>query len=262
MSTVIKATGEQRSRLVTLAGVLASLLVSLALWQALAWLLASEVLPGPWTVAGALVQELGHGLEDHILVSAYRVALAILIAATTAVPLGLFLGMSRRAYAVSAPLIYLTYPIPKIVLLPVFLLFLGLGDAPKVAMIALILFFQVLILVRDDVREVRPELVLSVRSLGASPWDLLRHVYLPASLPGLFSALRVSVGVAIAVLFFVESFGTRSGLGYYILVESWGRLAYPQMYAGVVAMALLGLTFYFLLDGLESRVCRWARVGR
>ena len=188
--------------------------------------------------------------------------LAIVLAAATAAPLGVALGTSPRLYTISAPVIYLSYPIPKIVLLPILLLFLGLGDATKIVMIALILFFQVLILVRDQVRNVRPELVLSVRSLGAGRIDLLRHVYVPASLPGLFSALRVSTGVAIAVLFFVESFGTREGLGYYILVESWGRLDYPEMYAGVIAMALLGLGLYYILDGIERRVCRWTRVGR
>ena len=71
-----------------------------------------------------------------------------------------------------------------------------------------------------------------------------------------------ATGVAIAILFFVESFGTREGLGYYILVESWGRLEYPEMYAGVVAMAMLGLSLYYVLDGMERRICRWTRVGQ
>jgi ABC-type nitrate/sulfonate/bicarbonate transport system permease component len=67
----------------------------------------------------------------------------------------------------------------------------------------------------------------------------------------------VSVGTAIAVLFFAESFATTSGLGYYIMVESWGRLAYPEMYAGVVAMSLLGLLLYVIIDGLERRLAPW-----
>ena len=129
-------------------------------------------------------------------------------------------------------------------------------------MISLILFFQILILVRDEVRTVRPELIFSVRSLGANRLQLLRYVFVPASLPGLFTALRVSTGVSIAVLFFVESFGTRQGLGYYILVESWGRLAYEEMYAGVIAMALLGLGVYYTVDALERRMTRWNRDDR
>ena len=231
-------------------------------WQLLALAVDTLAVPGPWVVLQAFWGALDEGLAVHARVSAYRVVLAIVLAAGAAAPLGVALGASPRLYAISAPVIYLSYPVPKIVLLPVLLLFLGLGDATKVVMIALILFFQVLILVRDQVRNVRPELVLSVRSLGAGRIGLLRHVYVPASLPGLFSALRVSTGVSIAVLFFVESFGTRQGLGYYILVESWGRLDYPEMYAGVIAMALLGLSLYYVLDGIERRVCRWTRAGR
>ncbi|MCD6291131.1 MAG: ABC transporter permease subunit, partial [Anaerolineae bacterium] len=82
-------------------------------------------------------------------------------------------------------------------------------------------------------------------------------VYLPATLPAVLTALRVSVGTAVAVLFFAESFATTSGLGYYIVVESWGRLAYPEMYAGVVAMSVLGLMLYFAIDWLEKHLCSW-----
>jgi ABC-type nitrate/sulfonate/bicarbonate transport system permease component len=71
----------------------------------------------------------------------------------------------------------------------------------------------------------------------------------------------VSIGTAIAVLFFAESFATTSGLGYYIIVETWGRLAYPEMYAGVVAMSLLGLALYFVVDRLERRWCPWLAVS-
>jgi NitT/TauT family transport system permease protein len=71
----------------------------------------------------------------------------------------------------------------------------------------------------------------------------------------------VSIGTAIAVLFFAESFATNSGLGYYIIVETWGRLAYPEMYAGVVAMSLLGLALYFTVDRLQGRLCPWLAVN-
>jgi ABC-type nitrate/sulfonate/bicarbonate transport system permease component len=83
---------------------------------------------------------------------------------------------------------------------------------------------------------------------------------LPACLPAVLTSLRVSIGTAIAVLFFAESFATTSGLGYYIIVETWGRLAYAQMYAGVVAMSLLGLALYFVVDNLERRLCPWLAV--
>jgi NitT/TauT family transport system permease protein len=175
-------------------------------------------------------------------------------------PAGLALGLSPAADRLAAPLIYLLYPIPKIVFLPIVLLLLGIGNLSKIFIIALILFFQMLVVVRDEAANIRPELIASVRSLGAGRRAIFRFVYLPASLPAVLTSLRVSIGTAIAVLFFAESFATTSGLGYYIIVETWGRLAYAEMYAGVVAMSLLGLTLYFLVDGLQQRLTPWLSV--
>jgi len=90
---------------------------------------------------------------------------------------------------------------------------------------------------------------------------IFRFVYLPACLPAVLTSLRVGIGTAIAVLFFAESFATTSGLGYYIIVETWGRLAYPEMYAGVLAMSLLGLALYFAVNSLEQRMCPWLKVS-
>ena len=149
------------------------------------------------------------------------------------------------------------YPIPKIVFLPVIILLLGIGNLSKVFVIALILFFQILLVVRDEAAKLRPELIASVRSLGAGRRAIFRFVYLPACLPAVLTSLRVSIGTAIAVLFFAESFATTSGLGYYIIVETWGRLAYPEMYAGVIAMSLLGLSLYIIVNRLERALCPW-----
>ncbi len=236
------------------------LLSALALafvWQMAAWALHSSILPGPLEVIAVFVKALGKGLWFHMLVSGYRVVLAMLLAAILATPIGLAVGQSRGFDRLLSPTIYLTYPVPKIVLLPVVLLLLGLGDPSKIFIIWLILFYQVILVVRDASRCVRPELVESVYSLGARRLQLLRHVYFPACLPSILTALRVSAGTAIAVLFFTESFATQSGLGYYILVEGWGRLAYGEMYAGVLAMSLLGLIIYVALDQLERRACAW-----
>ncbi len=82
-------------------------------------------------------------------------------------------------------------------------------------------------------------------------------MYAPASVPAALTALRVSIGTAVAVLFFAESFAMNSGLGYYIIVDSWGRLAYADMYAGVVALSLLGLILYFVVDWLERALAPW-----
>jgi NitT/TauT family transport system permease protein len=226
-------------------------------WQLLAILLRVDLLPEPVTVGQALVRELPRGLGRHFLVSGWRVVASIVLSVVTAVPAGLILGQSQRLNRLLSPVVYIVYPIPKIVFLPIILLFLGIGDASKIFIIFLILFFQILVVVRDSASALRPELIYSVRSLGAGRRALFRFVYLPATIPAALTALRVSVGTAIAVLFFAESFATTSGLGYYIIVESWGRLAYPEMYAGVLAMSVLGLLLYFVVDWLERRLAPW-----
>ena len=120
---------------------------------------------------------------------------------------------------------------------------------------------DILVVVRDEASDLRPELILSVRSIGAGRRALFRYVYLPASIPAVLTALRISVGTAVAVLFIAETYATTSGLGYYIIVESWGALRYGQMYAGVLAMSLLGLALYFAVDGLDRRLCPWREAG-
>jgi len=229
----------------------------LALWQLAAWMVQQPILPGPTAVFQALIYELPRGLGRHFLVSGWRVVASIAVAMVFAVPAGLALGQSPRLDRFVAPIVYILHPIPKIVFLPIILLFLGIGNASKIFIIFLILFFQILVVVRDQARTLRPELVYSVRSLGAGRRALFRFVYLPATLPAALTALRISIGTAIAVLFFAESFATTSGLGYYIITESWGRLAYPEMYAGVVMMSVLGLLLYFAADRLEKQLAPW-----
>ena len=229
----------------------------LVFWQLAAMLINKPVLPPPWEVLRAFFLTLPQELGRHMLVSAWRVVVSIALAIAFAVPAGLGLGLSPTASRLAAPLIYLLYPIPKIVFLPIILLLLGIGNLSKIVVISLILFFQMLVVVRDEATNLRPELVASVRSLGAGRRALFRYVYLPACLPAMLTSLRVSIGTAIAVLFFAESFATTSGLGYYIVVETWGRLDYAEMYAGVVAMSLLGLALYFAVDNLQRRMCPW-----
>ena len=151
-------------------------------------------------------------------------------------------------------MIYLLYPIPKVVFVPVVLLFLGIGDLAKIVVIFLILFFQIVVLVRDQAAGLAPQLLQSLRSLGAGRRALFRFVYLPASLPAILTALRQSVGTAVAVLYIAELFATRKGLGYYIYYNGSTLLDYPAMYAGVLAMSLLGLGLYFTVDWMERRV--------
>ena len=180
-----------------------------------------------------------------------------LLSVALAVPAGLVLGQSERMNRLFSPVVYLLFPVPKVVLVPVLLLFFGVGDLPKIMIIFLILFFQILVLVRDQAAGLRPELLLSVRSLGAGRRALFRFVYLPASLPAILTALRQSIGTAVAVLYVAELFATRYGLGYYIYFNGSTLLNYPRMYAGVLAMSGLGLGLYFITDWLHRRLCPW-----
>ena len=226
-------------------------------WQLAAWLVHRPILPSPLQVGQVFITELGGGLLGHFAVSLWRVLASTLLAIALAAPAGLILGQSKRLNQLFSPVIYLVYPIPKVVFVPVVLLFLGLGDMPKIFIIFLILFFQILVLVRDQAAALRPELIQSVRSLGAGRRALFRFVYLPASLPAVLTALRLSVGTAVAVLYVAELYATQRGLGYYIYLNGSTLFNYPAMYAGIVAMSILGLGLYFCVDLLEKRLCKW-----
>lgn len=241
--------------------VLLAAVVLIIFWQLIAMLVDEPILPTPLAVAAVFVAELGNGLALHFLASLFRVVVSVAIAIGLAAPAGLALGQSKRLNRLFAPLVYLLYPIPKIVLLPVLLLFLGIGNLPKIAIIFLILFFQILVLVRDSVVNLEPKLLMSVRSLGAGRRALFRYVYFPAGLSAILTALRQSVGTAVAVLYVAELFATRLGLGYYIYLNGNTLFNYPAMYAGVVAMSLLGLGMYFTVDWLEKKVCPWKFVN-
>jgi len=233
----------------------------LVFWQAAAMLVHRPILSSPLAVAKVFVEELSQGLVLHFLASLWRVIASMVLSVALAAPAGLVIGQSPRLNRIFSPLIYVLYPIPKVVFVPIILLILGIGDLPKIVLIFLILFFQIVVLVRDQAANLPPQLIHSLRSLGAGRRALFRFVYLPASLPAILTALRQSVGTAVAVLYIAELFATQLGLGYYIYYNGSTLLDYPAMYAGVVAMSLLGLGLYFSVDWLERRLCPWLRAA-
>ncbi|NJL95897.1 MAG: ABC transporter permease subunit [Anaerolineae bacterium] len=227
------------------------------LWLALGSYLDNEVVPLPPAVWEAAQSERVQAeLPGHLEVSTRRILRALALSTLLALPLGLVLGQSRLLNRLLAPLLALTYAIPKVVLLPVVLILYGTGDASKVALIVLVLFFQILVVVRDAALNIPGELLESVRSLGAGRRALYWYVYLPASLGAVLTAWRVSVGTAVAVLFIAETTATREGLGYYIVNNSQ-RLRYPEMYVGILAMSALGVALYLVTDILERLLGRW-----
>jgi NitT/TauT family transport system permease protein len=233
----------------------------IGIWQIAAMIVNRPILPPPWEVLLVFFQELGNELPIHFGTSLWRVSMGMALSILVAAPAGLAIGGSKTANRLLSPLIYLLYPIPKVVFVPVVLLFLGIGDTAKITIIFLILFFQIIVLVRDQAAGLPPQLLQSLRSLGAGRRALFRFVYLPASLPAILTALRQSIGTAVAVLYISELFATKYGLGYYIYYNGSTLFDYPAMYAGVVAMSLLGLGMYFGVDWLERRLCPWKFVS-
>jgi ABC-type nitrate/sulfonate/bicarbonate transport system permease component len=231
-------------------------LVVLLIWQILALLLNRDILPTPIAVAQSFVENLGV-IAKHFVASGFRVVASIIIAVALAVPAGLGMGQIPTLNRLFSPLVYIVYPIPKIVFFPIILLFFGATEFSKIFIIVLILFFQILVPVRDEALNLRPELLNSVKSLGAGRRALFRFVYLPSSWPIVLTTVRLSVGTAVAVLYFTEVTATYLGLGYYIFLNSGTLFDYPATYAGAVAMGLLGLVLYFLVDWLEKRLCPW-----
>ena len=168
------------------------------------------------------------------------------------------MGYFRRADRFLSPVVYLTYPIPKIALLPILMLLAGVGELSKILMIFLIIVFQVVVAVRDAIRTLPEERYYPLYSLGASLGQIFRFVILPASLPKFITAIRVAMATAVSVLFFTETFGTQYGMGYYIM-DAWLRVNYLEMYAGILVLSVMGLLLFGIIDCFEHVACRWQR---
>ena len=237
------------------------LAVLLAAWWLLSLCVPQGFVPDPLATATRFIQLLPTVLWAHALASLGRVGLALAAALFTAVPAGVALGRVRRLDWLFSPVAYALFPVPKIALLPVVMLLFGLGNLSKASVVFLVLFFQVLVSVRDGTREIPPQYILSLRSLGASRSQTLRFVIWPVLLPGLLSSLRVGTGTALAVLFFAETFGTTRGLGWFVM-ESWMRMSSVDMFAGILCLGLVGLGLFCAIDFAQRWLCRWQQRPR
>lgn len=226
-------------------------------WGIFARTLGKPFLPHPAAAAARFVERIADGtLITHTLASLRRIFLALAIAGPLAWALGLVSGRSRSADALASPLVYLLHPLPKVAFLPLLMLFLGLGDASKIALMGLVIFGQLFVGARDSAKAIQPALLDTVRSLGFGRWGILRRAIFPATLPALLSSLRISLGTAIAVLFLSETFASMDGLGWYIM-DAWSRVDYPDMYAAIMALSAVGLALYLALDAVEALALRW-----
>ncbi|MDR2843467.1 MAG: ABC transporter permease [Candidatus Symbiothrix sp.] len=226
------------------------------LWWLLAVFIQSDALVSPLTVYKAMGSILQSNIWEHITASFVRVVEGILLAVLTGVPAGLLLADYPKINKICSPLLYFIYPVPKLALLPVVMLLLGIGESAKIVMIVLILVFQIIVAARDAVLHIPHEDFHVLISLGAGKKQMLRWIILPAILPEMLTSLRVTVGTAISVLFFTETFGTDKGMGFYI-VDAWMRLAYTQMYAAILLLSLIGFILFFTIDIIEEKICKW-----
>lgn len=234
----------------------------LLLWQLGSMALQKPFLPAPGVSFAAFFQLLlGGKMGTHFFISTYRIVVSILLAVMTAVPLGLAMGRISWLGRLLNPVVYLIYPLPKVVFLPVIVVLMGLGNGPKIFLISLVIFFQIVVVTRDAAAAIPAASILSMQSLNATPMQMVRHLILPACLPQILTSLRITLGTAIAVLFFAETFASFDGLGYFILNGMETR-NYPAMYAGIIAMAVLGLALYWIVDLLEYHFCRYMRVEK
>lgn len=230
-------------------------LLVLAIWWALAAAINSPALPTPAEAIVVLSEQL-LDIMPQFWISFERILLGMLIGTALGAPLGIVLGRSKRADIILGPALYILYPLPKIVLLPILFVLLGTGGNAKITLIAIAVFFQMVITMRDTARNIPESAVESIRILGANRWSTFSNLILPASVPGLFTALRVTTGTAVAILFIAESMAGSTGLGYFIM-HSWSLLEYARMFAGIIAFAVMGILLYEAFDLGERHLNKW-----
>jgi NitT/TauT family transport system permease protein len=150
---------------------------------------------------------------------------------------------------------------PKIAFLPVFMLLFGLGDTSKIILMIWIIIFQMILSVRDGVDQISPSHFKVMSSFCATAGQRYRYLILPAILPQIFSGLRISIGITLASLFFAENYAAAYGIGYYIL-SAWSKMNYVEMFGGILAIGLMGILLFNLLDGLEYLCAPWLKGKR
>jgi NitT/TauT family transport system permease protein len=242
-------------------GALALVLVA---WEAVARLgwVPALFLPAPTAVVAEAGRMARSGeLGRHLAVSLVRVGIGFGLGAAVGTALGLLLGVSRAVWAVANPIIAATYPIPKIALLPLMILWLGIGEMPKVVMIALGVFFPVVINTYAGVRGTDPFMVRTARSLGAGRWQVVRKVVLPSALPTILAGYRLGTGIALLLVVSAEMINATSGIGFLIL-NSGDLMLTGKLMVGLVILSLLGLASTWGLRALEAWLTPWNEDGR
>jgi NitT/TauT family transport system permease protein len=236
-----------------------AVLAFLAVWETAPRIgLVEQIwLPPFSTVAGAIGSLLADGsLVEHIGVSLQRSLSGFLVAIAIAVPLGLIIAWYRPLADILDPLLEIFRNTAALALLPVFTLILGIGELSKVSLIVFACVWPILLNTISAVRDVDPLLVKSARSVGLSSPRLFQKVILPASIPTIFTGIRLAGAVSILVLLAAEMVGAKAGLGY-LINSAQVNFLIPEMYAGIVTVSAIGVGFNYVLVRVERRLSRW-----
>ena len=247
-----------RDRLIGLAAVfLALLLLELAVRGGA---VNAMLVPPPTKIAEATWQILATGAFLQPLgITLYLLFTAYFSASALAVLAGLLMGRFPVAYNLLEPLVESIRPLPKAALLPPLILLLGLGDAMKLTIIGLAVFFPVLINTVQGVRGIDPVLINTARTFGCPPATILAKVVLPAALPLILSGMRVSLALGLILVVTAEMLAGTGGLGY-LIIDMQRSFRVLSMYAWLLILAVLGYGLNELFVCLERRAIHWAVV--
>jgi NitT/TauT family transport system permease protein len=252
--------------------------VIIALWQTSAMLgwVNPQVLPSPWAVAVKWVEyalpltpydpatssRLAWMFSGELLIdtlgSMYRVVVGFAIGAGLALPIGLWMGSSKRAYAWLNPLMQVLRPIPPIAYIPLAILWFGLGNAPALFLISLGAFFPVLMNTIAGVRQVDSIYIRAARNLGVNRRTMFVRIMLPAAVPYILSGVRIGIGTAFIVVIVSEMIAVNNGLGFRIL-EAREYFWSDKIIAGMISIGMLGLAIDIGMNKLNNHLLRWHR---
>ena len=204
-----------------------------------------------------LLEALGsQELYGHIGASLMRSLPGFAIGTLLGIALGLLAGVSRAFDQMLSPIVFLSYPVPKIVMLPIFMLWFGIGDLSKILIIALACFYPTFINAYYGAKATPSILVWSGLNMGAGRWRIFRRVVVPSALPLILAGLRVSLALSFIVMFAAEMINASSGLGYLIRAAESG-LRFDLMYVSLVSIAILGYLGDTLLRHVRQRALAW-----
>jgi ABC-type nitrate/sulfonate/bicarbonate transport system permease component len=234
-----------------------ALVGALALWQLLCLTGLPDFVLSPAEVASHFVEALRSGeLLPHVAASLVRSLPGFALGTAAGIALGLGAGAARGFDELLSPVVFLTYPVPKIVFLPIFMLWFGIGDLSKVLIIALACFYPSFVNAYYGARATPTILVWSALNMGAGRGQIFRKIVVPAALPLIFAGIRVSLALSFILLFSTEMINARSGLGF-LIRQSEASLRFDLMYVAILAIAILGYASDQLLRLVRRRVLAW-----